>query len=80
MQERENVMAAVFWVILADVVLAAVFIYRYRQEMGLTVLGWNNSPAVQQRSPYPVVPATPPPAPAHPTGSAADRRRSGTQR
>jgi hypothetical protein len=72
-------MAKVFWVILADLILAAVFIYRFRQEMGLTAIGWNDNPAVQKKSPYPVVPELPPPGPTDPAGGAADRRRPGTR-
>jgi hypothetical protein len=33
-------MATVLWIILADLVVAACLIYRYRRELGLTVNGW----------------------------------------
>lgn len=54
--EEGSRMITMMWIILADIVVAAIFIYYYRQELGLTSGGSNDGPTYRnqtaaQRSP-----------------------------
>jgi hypothetical protein len=80
MKERDNVMAKVIWVILADLILAALFIYRYRQELGLMAVGWNDNPSFQKKPSGPPVPTVAPPGSGAPAGLIAGRSSHRTRR
>jgi hypothetical protein len=59
-------MVTVIAIILADVVLFLLYVYQYRQELGLSVNGSHDLPVVRKK------PAPQPPAPA---GEPANRGR-----
>ena len=43
-------MATIMWIVLADVVICLFFIYRYRQQLGLTVNGWDDKSTLQAKA------------------------------
>ena len=53
-------MATVFWIVLADAIVFALFVYRYRSELGLTAAGWNDISPVQKKPIDAITPKKPP--------------------